>query len=68
MRKRKATEKEVLMRLCDFLGVGWETVDGEVRIRSEHPPMGTLLFRVQQLEYEERRRKAAEVVVPRGDR
>ena len=56
------------MRLCDFLGVGWETVDGKVRIRSEHPPRGTLNFRVQQLEYEERRRKAAEVVVPRGDR
>ena len=41
----------MLYRICDLLGIGWETSEhGRLRLRDKNPPKGTVLNRLDLLE------------------
>ena len=43
--------EQLLYRICDLLGIGWETSEhGRLRLRDGNPPKGTVLNRLDLLE------------------
>lgn len=50
-RNRLPRWEQLLLCLCDLLGVGWETnQDGWLRLRDKNPSKGSVLDRLDQLE------------------
>ena len=48
---RTAGWVQLLHRVCDLLGVGWETnQNGRLRLRAKNPPKGSVLYRLDRLE------------------
>ena len=43
--------EQLLYRICDLLGIGWETSEhGWLRLRDKNPSKGSVLYRLDQLE------------------
>lgn len=43
--------EQLLYRICDLLGIGWETSEhGWLRLRDGNAPKGTVLYRLDHLE------------------